>query len=503
MGVVILLALSLLVATAVVALGGAALRDTQQTSELGEAEHTMTQFDSLVTQVALGDSTVQSLQVGGSGGTYRVDPSDGHVQIVHTNHSQNGNAEVVYESDLGAVVYENDGEVIAYQGGGVWRTGRSDAGRVVSPPEFHYRGATLTFPVVRVTRGGGTTAATGSSRARIVQVGTTTEIFPDSGTNYTGTNRSYLNPANNGTVYVDVQSEYYRGWADYFRSRTAGNVTTFPGNQTARVRLISTGKTGTFQMPAEGGTIDVRGISSHQVSDFSIEMVDDQDDDADMANLKWSLWAEDGDRQFEMHLRQTSGSKCDTITVKSVVFYSPADGDSDTDDPYHGWHNDSAYRTSCRDVDGDGENETLLTVDFVDDEDGDGNVSEVESGDGMLDYRALDNEDLLHFDNPGNNQLLNESSSPPATFDGHGVYWEPRSYDDDSADGTVPSEESVDRIVNHYFSELGPGFDLTVDDKNGNTVAERSSSGLIEYTGGGEFVTYMSISENQVDVQFD
>lgn len=502
LGIVILLALAMILATAVVALGGSALSDTRQQSELSQAEHTMTQFDSLTAQVALGDSTVQRLQMGQSEGNYRVDPSAGHVEVVHANYSGNGDSEVIYGADLGAVIYENGDQTIAYQGGGIWRTGRTDAGRIVSPPEFHYRGATLTFPVVRVNQGGAAAGTSGSPRATIEQVGSSTEIFPDSETNYTGApSQKYLNPAGNGTVYVDIRSEFYRGWADYFRSRTAGNVTIFPGNQTARVRLVSTGNTGEFPMPAESGSIEVRGVSDHSLTDFSIELVDDQDDSAKMNNLKWSLWAEDGDRQYEMHLRHSSGSSCsDPITVSAVVYYSPADGDSDSDDPYHGWKNSTAYRTTCRDVDGDGEDETVLTVDFVDDESGDGTVSDSE-GDEMFNYTTLDSKDVLHFDNPGNDLLGNTSS--PIEFAGHDVGWEPRSYDPAADDTTNPSRESIDRIVNHYFSELGPGFDLTVDDKDSNTVAERLSSGTIDYTPGGEFVTYMSITENNVRVEFE
>ena len=58
-------------------------------------------------------------------------------------------------------------------------------------------------------------------------------------------------------------------------------------------------------------------------------------------------------------------------------------------------------------------------------------------------------------------------------------------------------------MVNHYFSVLGPGFDLTVDDKPGDSVSESGSSGVIEYTGTDSFVTYMHITENDVVVRID
>ena len=70
------------------------------------------------------------------------------------------------DTALGSVVSESGDSEIAYQSGGVWRRSGDDS-RMVSPPEFHYRGRTLTLPVIAVNgdgagetltvRGGGTT----------------------------------------------------------------------------------------------------------------------------------------------------------------------------------------------------------------------------------------------------------------------------------------------------------------------------------------------------------
>lgn len=509
-GVSLLFGITIVGTVAVVVLGAAALTDTQHRSEVERAEHMMTQFDSQASLVALGQVEKRSVSFDQSDGTYSIDPDAGTVQIVHANFDGtnddgddvpggNNDDEIVYEGMLGAVVYENGDTTIAYQGGGVWRRDASGRSRMVSPPEFHYRGATLTFPVVQVTgQGSASGRVTGEIRG-----GSTGRVYPDAARTYNGTSKPYLNPQRHGEVYLNVTSVYYEAWADYFRERTDSEVVEFPEQNKIKVKLISTGLTGPFQMPGEGGSITVRGVTGHSMTDYSIRIVDDQNDSADMDNLKWTMWVEDGDKQFEMHLRKSGGSKCpDTITVKTVVYYSPPDGDSDTSDPYHGWKNESAYETACEDVDGDGENETVLDVDFVDDENDDNNVSEIEDGDEMLDYTSLGSSDTIHFGNPGNNLLLDNGTSPAAVFDGHGVYWESRTYDDDAADSSYPSEESIDRIINHYFSELGPGFDLTVDDKDSNTVSERLSGGLIDYEGGDEFVTYMHITENDISVEF-
>lgn len=236
------------------------------------------------------------------------------------------------------------------------------------------------------------------------------------------------------------------------------------------------------------------------MTDFSIEIVDDQDDNADLSNLQWSMWVEDGDKQFELHLRQENGGNCgDPIQIKTVVYYSPSDGDSDRDDPYHGWKNTNAYQSVCEDVDGDGDDEAVLRADFVDDEDNNNNVTVTSGGsdeeDPTLTYSELSSSDVTKFDSPGDNLLLDSTTSPQATFSGH-TSWEPRTYDEGDS-------EPIDRVINHYFSELGPGFDLTVEDKNSNTVEESLSSGYIDYVGSEKFVTYMHITENQVEVEID
>lgn len=511
-GVVLVLALSLIAATGVVVLGSTALTDTQQRSELGQAEHSMTQFDSQISQVALGDSDVQTVRFGQSKGTYSVKPSTGHIRIVHANFNESNDDgdidpstgspnddAVLYETDLGAVAYENRDRTIVYQGGGVWRKGRGSNATMVSPPEFHYRGSTLTLPIVHVV--GTSSAGSGGPRATIRQVSDPISVYPDESRSYPDDDvGKFLNPAENGSVYADIQSEYYRGWASYFRSRTEGNVTVFDNNNTARVELVSTGKTGPFQMPGEGSSIEVRGVEGHSMTDFSIEIVDDQDDNADLSNLQWSMWVEDGDKQFELHLRQENGGNCgDPIQIKTVVYYSPSDGDSDRDDPYHGWKNTNAYQSVCEDVDGDGDDEAVLRADFVDDEDNNNNVTVTSGGsdeeDPTLTYSELSSSDVTKFDSPGDNLLLDSTTSPQATFSGH-TSWEPRTYDEGDS-------EPIDRVINHYFSELGPGFDLTVEDKNSNTVEESLSSGYIDYVGSEKFVTYMHITENQVEVEID
>jgi hypothetical protein len=115
---------------------------------------------------------------------------------------------------MGAVVYENDGREIAYQGGGVWAR-QGDFSRMLSPPEFHYRAETLTFPIINVTGSG---AASGDIRGTVRSDTEAQQWYPDDSED------DFDNPLTNGTVYVEVESEYCQGWQSFFESRTQGGI---------------------------------------------------------------------------------------------------------------------------------------------------------------------------------------------------------------------------------------------------------------------------------------
>ncbi|QZX99602.1 DUF7289 family protein [Halobaculum rubrum] len=224
--VVLLLAITIAGATAVVALGGDAITGIQQSATNGAAEQSMTQFDSKASLVAHGDSDSQRVRLAGSGdATRRVDAEAGWMNISVYNASTGEFEYEITNTTLGAVVYRDDDTAVAYQGGGVWRrTGNGSA--MVSPPEFHYRGTTLTLPLVRV---GGDERLDGEVVVR--QSSDPTAVYPDEAAGRT-------NPLDAGVVVITVGSEYYDAWGRFFEQRTSGEVVVHHDNQTATVELV-------------------------------------------------------------------------------------------------------------------------------------------------------------------------------------------------------------------------------------------------------------------------
>ncbi|USZ68805.1 hypothetical protein NGM10_03490 [Halorussus salilacus] len=229
LGVVLLLGLTITGTGVIVAFGSSALDDSKQASELDSAEHAMTQLDSKLSLVGVGDSDSQSMSLGVDGHT-AVENESGRmvVSINPTEGSEVPETEVMNQS-LGAVVYENGGSRVAYQGGGVWR--RTDNGTtMVSPPEVHYRDTTLTLPLVAVSGQGpldGRTVATKN--------GSSEPMYPVE----VEDGEDLRNPLLQAEVNLTVESEYYEAWGRFFEERTGGEATVDHDEESVTLRLVT------------------------------------------------------------------------------------------------------------------------------------------------------------------------------------------------------------------------------------------------------------------------
>ncbi|MFB6117633.1 hypothetical protein [Halosegnis sp.] len=521
LGVALLLGLTILGTTAVVVFGSAALTDTQEQSALARAEQTMTLFDSQAAQVALGDSSVQTVDFGHGDGSYQVDDTAGSVSIVQLDCDDDGDngadydfindnlgeddAYILSPRSLGAVTYEStSGDTMAYQGGGVWKRTKRGGAVMVSPPEFHYRGATLTLPLI-LTRGSG--AGSGGVSASVTAPTGPTPVFPDSSDSFPSSSpdcggEPYENPITDGTVIVRIESEYARAWGRYFETRTSGSISYFDADgdgeadDVAAIELVSLGQIGQFGMPGEGSSVTVSGASGgHSTEEFTITLAPDDSDAANFNNLQWSMYVDEGQYRLELHVTKGSGSGCSSgstdFKTDANVYFSDDGGDT-----YQAWHKDDAFGATCVDADGDGSKDAIrLKMDFVDDGDSDTDYIDEESGDPVLEYvddSALDG--LEYYNVKGGDTLTD-----PVTFSGHGD-WESQEYATSPSTGQ-DGGETIDRLINHYFAELPEEFELTVDDANVNSVSESSSDGSLTTGGSGRYVTYLHVTTNEIQVE--
>ncbi|MGM0398767.1 MAG: DUF7289 family protein [Halobacteriota archaeon] len=477
LGVVLLLGITLLSVGALATFGSTAIDDTRHSVDVQSAEHALSQLDSKVSLVALSEADRQSVALGrGRQGTYTVHPDEGQITVTHHNYSMDGDDQVLYDESLGEVRYETGQTTLAYQGGGVWRSESSGGSSMVSTPEFHYRGMTLTLPIIRVDGEG---SVSGSAQANVDTDSAPISIYPDHDQSYPDDSRNYINPVQNGTVEIAVQSDYYRAWGEYFESRTDGNVSVDDENETAIVELVSTGANGDFDMPMDSQPIALRAVGGgHPIDDFSVTIAPDQPDSQQFSGFMWSLWAEEGNKQFEISLK--ANDKTCGGTVAATVYYS--DGNQE-----HVWYDDDAYDIYCTDVDGD--DEPRITANFTSDDQmayDTGSPSLVKFNDGTLD------------------------ADDTATFDQHGesIQWE-------SGDGKTFSSgdtTTMDNLTNHYVGLLGPNVDLVVRDGHDNAPSQgnkaggmnaEASFGTVAVDDTGQYVTYLHVSENNVTVNVE
>lgn len=83
---------------------------------------------------------------------------------------------------------------------------------MISPPEFHYRGETLTLPAVNVSGDSVLNEDVTITRDRTIK------RFPDPSSGFD-------NPIRESVVNVTVGSEFYRARGNYFEERTEGPYT--------------------------------------------------------------------------------------------------------------------------------------------------------------------------------------------------------------------------------------------------------------------------------------
>lgn len=235
LGVLLLLGITVTGAFTVVALGSVVIQDTQETAAVGQAENAMTQFGSQTSLVAHGPADSQRASFSNSDGHARVDPDAGWMRVEIKNETT-GETETVLidEEPLGTVVYEIGDTTVAYQGGGVWRQTGDRGSSMVSPPEFHYRGQTLTLPLVTVDGD--------SVLNEDVQISRSSPSEPK----YPGPDNDLKNPLRDGKVVVTVHSQYYQAWGNFFEQRTDGEASVNSAAETATIELV---------VPSEGDTV--------------------------------------------------------------------------------------------------------------------------------------------------------------------------------------------------------------------------------------------------------
>ena len=439
MGVVLLLGITLMVVTVILATSVVVLADAQSDARISQMENSMSQMSSKASLVALGDSDSHQFNLGDvDGAEVELRPEMGNLKIIYEMNESD--PITLYDEPLGALVYERGDVEVAYQAGGVWKK-QGEWSTMISPPEFHYRSATLTFPIIRVT---GDYRESGPVRGTVV-------THEDGGAIYPNESASLLNPLTNGTVIVEVESEYYQGWHEFFDQRTEGEIDVDADNKTIRAELRTLSDIGQYSL-SDG--LKAAGIKEDPgVTAFNITFVRDGVP-AGFNPVRISLYSEENTagEEFEIHIDPHNNDP-----PKFTIYYRDDDGEEiweGTADEFEvegsGWYYE-------------------LAIDFLSEETN-------------LTYTTSTNADLVAtVEDPAENTTID------------GVTYE------------EGDELQLGTIINHYLVNMEGTIDLDHVAQGGQggpvLINEEASTGTIEYEPDGDIIQYLHVTNQTVEVR--
>jgi hypothetical protein len=171
---------------------------------------------------------VQKTDINLGGGVLSVVPNSSEKSYVLIELKNGTSIQNSISLDMGKIVYRLGDRELGYEGGGVWS--KYPSGSVmVSPPEVHYNGMTLTLPVVNVS---GKYAIGGKGKASIsVQRNSDIKIIYPT--------KDWTNPISLDVdrIVITIYSSYYDAWEDFFKSMTFAQVSSNDSEKKVTVTL--------------------------------------------------------------------------------------------------------------------------------------------------------------------------------------------------------------------------------------------------------------------------
>ncbi len=292
-GHAIILSITIIGISMIALYGIPAIYSLQDMANVKNVEQAFTVLDSRASRAILGESPRQITNIYLGGGSLTIEPNGTNAPSYIVIKSENFN----FTIPMGKVKYQLGERVVAYEGGGVWS--KYPSGSVMlSPPEVHYNGVTLTLPVINVTGntsvgGKGSTAVSFKKNAIVVQ-------YPN--TLCTGcTNRT--NPVNytsTGKVYINITSDFYDAWADYAENLGYTIVRTNSTKRTTDIELTvvpsTLGASTSITQP-----INIRGLNTSDPTpldnfSFKFENV--------VSSFNWQLTATSGTKTMIIEIKK-------------------------------------------------------------------------------------------------------------------------------------------------------------------------------------------------------
>ncbi len=300
-GYVIILSLTITGVAMIILVGVPSIYKLQDMANIKNVEQAFTVIDSRASNTLIGDSPIREINFNLGGGTVEVEPHNNSIGMESSINIRSKNNTFDISMPMGKVKYHLGERIVAYEGGGIWSKYPSGGSIMLSPPEFHYNGRTLTFPGITVN---GNTSVQGGGKASILfKKNETLVLFPNTSMDPNRSNPLIYNIS--GKVYVNITSDYYDAWAEYAKNLFYTKVVTNSSKHTASVELMV--------VPADFGgwtdytnTINLRGLpdNSTPLSNLSFKIVDNPPPANPFNSFNWQLTAHSGTKTLIFELKK-------------------------------------------------------------------------------------------------------------------------------------------------------------------------------------------------------
>jgi len=202
-----------------------------QESRIKIVETQMSIVDYSTSLCALGDTPAQLVKFNLNGASLKIESGGNWLEIYPVINGSKYN-KAIYNGSIGRVIASYDSIVIGYEGGGVWEK-RGNGVVMITPPEFHFKTDTLTFPLIKIV-GNGSAGGEGTIYLQITKRKTTV-YYPN-----TTTDSNFTNPLTSDYIILKLKSDFYLGWKEYFEERSDAEVEEiYPNNNTIVVKMAT------------------------------------------------------------------------------------------------------------------------------------------------------------------------------------------------------------------------------------------------------------------------
>ncbi|TQD28246.1 hypothetical protein [Methanolobus vulcani] len=469
-GMIIVLALTITSISVILLYAMPTLDDMQDMANAQGVEQAFTVFDSRTSKVALGESPSQTTSFSISDGSMEVNGgndsyNDSRIVVIcaDTNATwfddfetnmytweawaphlgKSGMSE--FNASMGSITYTKDERIIGYEGGGIWSKYPTGNAIMISPPEFHYNGETVTLPIMTIT-GTETSSGTTDVDVTISSSNMPVVLYPDP-----AADPNRINPVEVDKVLIYIKSEFYDAWADYAETLVSTNIALDHANKTAIVELDTLPDMGTQTLDSNFRIVQLNESNAEPITDFAYYFEAISHDASNFNAVETYVTASSGTKYLEYEIK------------KNVI--------------EHIKYTDSSVGT---------DEETWVSIS------GDSNSSFPINIDPSKKKEANSTFDLL-----SNTYLLEYNDHDGTEFSWNVTGSTTMPPDIVINDGDI---QSLNNITQHYFKLMAEDGSVrcTWSQKKNTKLDVEGSSYTLTYDGGGAVITYLHVTRNDL-----